>query len=94
MILRKYDYGKFFKKVWRGCAVKTLDEIPASFAGITIPETKYLVYKSVGGLPDSGLKVWEHIWQSEIDRKYVSDFDLCIQSQNGTQVNTYVSVNQ
>jgi predicted transcriptional regulator YdeE len=76
-----------------GCSVKSFQDIPAGFVGKTIPQTKYIHYKSVGELPDSVIMTWNHIWKSDIERKYISDFDVYIQNPNGTEVDTYVSIN-
>jgi predicted transcriptional regulator YdeE len=76
-----------------GCPVKTLDEIPPGFIGITIPTCNYLVYKSQGKIPDCVLTTWKHIWSAKIDRKYIADFDVYIDHQTGMEVYTYVSVN-
>jgi predicted transcriptional regulator YdeE len=78
-----------------GCKVNSFDNIPEGFISWTIPKTKYQVYKSTGKLPDSVVKTWTNIWQSDISRKYVADFEVYGQkSQNpeNAEVDTYVSI--
>lgn len=79
-----------------GCKVLSIDENLANgFVGKTIPKTKYQVYKSTGKLPDCVGETWNKIWKSDIDRKYVADFDLYgakSQDPNHAEVDTYVSV--
>jgi predicted transcriptional regulator YdeE len=78
-----------------GCKVNSIDEIPAKFIGRTIPKTKYQVYKSIGRFPDSVMKTWIDIWNSDIPRKYVADFDLygpSAQNPENAEVDTYVSI--
>jgi len=78
-----------------GCRVNSFDSIPEGFISWTIPKTKYQVYKSTGKLPESVMKTWTNIWQSDIRRKYVADFDIYGQkSQNpeNAEVDTYVSI--
>ncbi|MDR0823810.1 MAG: effector binding domain-containing protein [Prevotella sp.] len=40
------------------------------------PESKYYKYVSEGELPYVVGKTWAHIWQSNIDRRYLADFDI------------------
>jgi predicted transcriptional regulator YdeE len=78
-----------------GCKVNSFDNIPEGFISWTIPKTKYQVYKSTGKLPDSVLKTWTNIWQSDTGRKYVADFDVYGQKSQNTEnaeVDTYVSI--
>lgn len=79
-----------------GCKVSSLDQNLANgFVGKMIPKIKYQVYKSTGKLPDCVGETWNKIWKSDIDRKYVSDFDLYgakSQDHNHAEVETYVSV--
>ena len=79
-----------------GCKVLSIEENLANgFVGKTIPKTKYQVYKSTGKLPDCVGETWNKIWKSDIDRKYVADFDLYgakSQDPNHAEVDTYVSV--
>ena len=78
-----------------GCRVNSFDNIPEGFISWTIPKTKYNVYKSTGKLPDSVVKTWTDIGQSDISRKYAADFDVYgqkSQNQESAEVNTYVSI--
>ena len=79
-----------------GCKVLSIDQNLANgFVGKTIPKTQYQVYKSTGKLPDCVGETWNKIWKSDIDRKYVADFDLYgakSQDPNHAEVATYVSV--
>jgi predicted transcriptional regulator YdeE len=78
-----------------GCAVSTLQTIPESLIGITIPKAMYRVYTSVGKLPDSVLATWMHIWTSPINRAFVADFDVYgagAQDSHAAEVKTYLSV--
>jgi predicted transcriptional regulator YdeE len=78
-----------------GCKVDSFDNIPDGLIGWTITKSNYQVYKSTGKLPDSVVKTWTNIWQSEISRKYAADFDVYGQdSQNpeNAEVDTYVSI--
>ena len=79
-----------------GCKVTSLEDIPSGFIGKAIPTTKYLVYTSVGKLPESVGKTWGEIWQSDINRSYVADFDVYGQKSvdpENAEVETYISIN-
>jgi len=78
-----------------GCKVNSFDNLPNDFFNITIPSTKYQVYKSIGKLPDCVVTTWSAIWQSNINRKYVADFDVYGQkahNKENAEVHTYVSI--
>ena len=78
-----------------GCRVNSFDTIPHGFNNWTIPKTKYQVYKSAGKLPDCVVMTWINIWQSDVERKYIADFDLYgqkAQNPEHAEVDTYVSI--
>ena len=78
-----------------GCKVRSLDSIPAGFAGKTVPATTYNEYTSTGKLPDCVVNTWIQIYRSDIKRKYSADFEVYgAKSQNpaNAEVETYVSV--
>lgn len=60
-----------------GCEVSTLDDVPQGLNGITVPGNKYALFTVSGGLPDSLIDTWKHIWTSdELDRKFDADFEV------------------
>jgi predicted transcriptional regulator YdeE len=93
------DYESDFMGLYTtviGCRVESLGNIPAGFTGVTIPKSKYLVYKSAGKLPECVGVTWGQIWQSDLNRKYSADFDVYgekAQNPENAEVETYVSVN-
>lgn len=78
-----------------GCKVTSFDNIPKGFITKTIPSTSYLVFKSKGKLPDCVVDTWSNIWQSDLNRKYIADFDVYgpeAQNPENAVVYTYISV--
>lgn len=78
-----------------GCKVSSLEKIPEGLVGKKIPATKYKVFNSKGKLPECVGKTWGEIWQSNLDRKYLADFDVYgmkALDPNNAEVETYVSV--
>ncbi|MBA2621217.1 MAG: AraC family transcriptional regulator [Acidobacteria bacterium] len=78
-----------------GCKVTTLNDVPTGLIGLTIPATKYQVFKSTGRLPECVGETWFEIWQSDINRQYVADFDVYgekAQNPNDAEVETFVSI--
>ncbi len=78
-----------------GCKVNSFENIPNGLIALTIPTTKYQVYKSIGKLPECVVMTWNNIWQSNIDRKYIADFDVYgqkAQNPEHAEVDTYVSM--
>jgi predicted transcriptional regulator YdeE len=72
-----------------GCRVNTLEMIPEGMIGRTIPASGYQVYSSSGEMPKALMETWKMIWDSDIDRAYVADYDLYGQ---GPAIRTYISV--
>ena len=78
-----------------GCKVSTLTDIPTGLTGITIPESKYQVYKSTGKLSVSLARTWEGIWNSDLNRRYSADFDIYgekVKDFEDAEVETYVAI--
>ncbi len=78
-----------------GCKVNSLDKIPEGFIGRKIPKTKYRHYKAIGKIPDCVGDVWSQIWQSNINRSYIADFDVYGEKSKDPQnaeVDIYLSV--
>jgi len=78
-----------------GCKVSSLTDIPTGLTGITIPESKYQVYKSTGKLSVSLAKTWEGIWNTDLNRRYSADFDIYGEKAKdfeNAEVETYVAI--
>lgn len=78
-----------------GCKVSSLDNIPEGLVGKKIPTSKYLIYKSIGKLPESVVETWKSIWNSKISRGYIADYDVYgskSQDANNPEVETFLSV--
>lgn len=59
-----------------GCKVKSFNEIDEHFTSKVIPSGKYAVINVEGELPKSVVNAWQQIWNSDLQRKYGSDFEL------------------
>jgi predicted transcriptional regulator YdeE len=59
-----------------GCKVTSLDNIPEGLISLTVPGADYLKYIAKGRLPDCVAQTWQEVWNSDLDRKYVADFDV------------------
>lgn len=80
-----------------GYKVSSLENIPTNL-GFTIkefPESKYYKYISEGELPYAVGKTWTHIWQSDIDRRYLADFDVYgdeAKDPKNAKITTFLSI--
>jgi predicted transcriptional regulator YdeE len=78
-----------------GCRVDPAAAVPEGFVRKDIPQANYQRIESRGKLPDCVAESWMAIWQSEIDRAYLADFDVygegCKDPQNA-MVEIYLSV--
>lgn len=78
-----------------GCKVTDTTNIPEGFVAKEIPKTNYRKYTSVGKIPDCVGETWNHIWNSDIKRSYIADFDVYgkeAQSLENAKVTTYLSI--
>ena len=79
-----------------GCRVSSMEHIPPGMVAKIIPDSKYQVYHSTGKLSECLTKTWVTIWESEIDRKYMADFDIYGErglDPENAEIETFVSVN-
>ena len=79
-----------------GCQVATKDNIPEGLICITVPPGNYNRYVAKGALSQAVGETWQQIWTSDIDRKYMADFDVYgerSQSQDDGEVEVFVGVN-
>jgi predicted transcriptional regulator YdeE len=78
-----------------GCKVRSLENIPQGFISTTIPATTYAVFTSEGKIPESIAATWRLIWQSDINRKYMADFDVYSEKARNPEdaiVETFISI--
>jgi len=78
-----------------GFAVSSIQNLPEGCIAKTIPASTYRLYKSTGTLPESVINTWKHIWESDLKRKYLVDFDVYSGdafSSSSLLVETYLSV--
>jgi predicted transcriptional regulator YdeE len=60
-----------------GCKVSSLSEIPEGFTGINIAPANYVLFTAKGNLNEGAVvKEWMNIWNSNLERAYVADFEV------------------
>lgn len=70
------DYTKPYTTLI-GCKVSSLDTIPEDMVGITIETGEYEQFTAKGNLMDNIVyEEWLSIWKADIDRAYLSDFEI------------------
>lgn len=80
-----------------GYKVSSKNGIPTNL-GLTIKEfteSKYYKYISEGELPYAVGKTWAYIWQSNIQRRYLADFDIYGEDSKdpkNAKITTYLSI--
>lgn len=78
-----------------GCKVNAIENVPEGMVLKEIPATKYQVFTCVGKMPDAVVDTWLYIWKSDIDRKYIADFEVYDEKSQdpvNAVVRTYLSV--
>lgn len=70
------DYTKPYTTLI-GCQVSSLDTIPEDMVGITVETGDYQKFAAKGNLMDNIVyEEWLSIWKADIDRAYLSDFEI------------------
>jgi predicted transcriptional regulator YdeE len=69
------DYTKPYTCVM-GCAVTSIDHIPAGMVAKTVPASTFAVFQAKGEFPQSVAKTWGYIWQSDLSRTYAGDYEV------------------
>lgn len=59
-----------------GFKVDNTNDITGEYDYKDIPGGKYYKFVAEGELPESIDKAWEYIWQSDINREYLADFEI------------------
>lgn len=59
-----------------GCPVTSLDEIPEGMVGKVIPSMTYALFDARGEFPESLVKTWQTIWQTDLKRTYTGDYEV------------------
>lgn len=78
-----------------GYRVNNLTELPNDLKLIVIPQQHYNVFTSHGHLPESVVKAWRKIWQSNLQRSYTFDFEIYDERAQNPQdaiVDIYIAV--
>lgn len=48
---------------------------PEGLSCVAIPPQTYAIFETVGAQPEALISQWQTIWQSDLDRTYIADFD-------------------
>lgn len=78
-----------------GCLVSSVGTLSEDMIVKEIPKCDYLKFISEGKIPEVVAQTWESIWQSNIERGYITDFDIygiAAQNPENAIVTTYVSI--
>lgn len=89
------DYTQPYTTVL-GCKVESLDNIPEGFIGLTIETANYEKYTAKGKMSDDIMyNKWTEIWQSDLDRTYIADFEIYGErsvDMDNAEVDIFISV--
>ncbi|EKD52452.1 MAG: transcription activator effector binding protein [uncultured bacterium] len=69
--------------------------IPQGLVAHTIPNQAYTVVTANGSMPQALIQCWQEIWQSDLKRKFTTDFELYDENSNsgeGSEVKIYLAV--
>lgn len=59
-----------------GAEVNNKDVIPKDMVTKRIPEQKYAIFTATGTMPEAVIQTWQTVWNSNLRRKYSSDFEI------------------
>lgn len=78
-----------------GCQVSSIEGISDEYTIKEIPTCDYYKFISEGKIPEAVGNTWNFIWQSDIKRKYLADFEVYGKSAENPEnaiVATYLSI--
>jgi predicted transcriptional regulator YdeE len=88
------DHNGFYTVVL-GCRVNSLDNIPVGLISLIVAPGTYSRYTAKSWVSGRVAQTWQHIWSSNLNRKFTTDFDVYgIKTQNpeDSRVEIYVGV--
>ncbi|HBS47884.1 TPA: AraC family transcriptional regulator [Candidatus Dependentiae bacterium] len=88
------DYEGDFTKPYKcviGCEVKTSTE-NSTLSHKIIPSGNYAFFKAEGKMPDELMNTWQKIWNSNLDRSYICDFEIWKTIDGKTEVEIYIGL--
>lgn len=79
-----------------GCKVNSVDQVPEGMVAHKVVKGTYQPFVAKGNL-NEGVVVaeWQKIWNSDLDRKYTSDFEIYgakAQNPENAEVDIYIAV--
>lgn len=66
-----------------GCEVEDLNHIPNGMISKTIPKSKYAHFEAQN--PGAVLQTWTKIWQTKLERTYLTDFEIYSKTSSNTE---------
>ena len=82
-----YNDGSYVLTI--GAQVNSLENIPEGLVFKTIPAAKFAVFKNQGPAEKIVPKMWQHIWNLNLERTFSGDFEAY---DNDSTVAIYVTV--
>jgi predicted transcriptional regulator YdeE len=78
-----------------GCKVNDSAQEPQDMRSLTVPSGNYQKFTARGKMPDCIADAWKKIWESGLDRAYVSDYEVYDKRShdwNDAEVDIYISI--
>jgi predicted transcriptional regulator YdeE len=78
-----------------GCKVKAGTKIPAGMESLVISGGNCQIFKAKGKMPDCIVNAWEEIWNSDIPRAYLADYEVYgekSKDRNNGEIDIFISV--
>lgn len=92
------DYEKDHTKPYSfviGCPVSSCDTIPDGMVVKILPATSYALFSATGKHPESLIKTWGNIWQTDLKRTFTGDFEVYgekFSSKSPQEVEVFIAI--
>ena len=89
------DYTKPYD-FYACCEIEDSKSNNDEFSVVSVPESKYAKFSIRGNYDESAEKLWNEIWNTELDRKYTYDFEVYHNDGNDPEnqlLEIYIAVN-
>lgn len=62
--------------IMAGCAVSSINKLPAGLVSKNVPATTYAVFDIKGDFPGALISTWQYVWAANLPRTFSYDFEV------------------
>lgn len=78
-----------------GAEVNATKNVPQGMVSVQVPQQTYNIFTAKGAMPKALVATWQKIWNTDMQRTFVADFELYDERSNqgsASEVDIYIAV--